>query len=98
MNRPTLSRAFFTWKFAVRQSTEAITSSGMFAEPVLPWNVRHPRSSFSQTWEMVQAIVLIYVAFSVIFRVSFNSDAVGKTALFEYAVDIYFSFDVLLNL
>ena len=28
----------------------------------------------------------------------FNSDAVGKMALFEYAVDIYFSFDVLLNL
>ena len=47
VNRPVLSRAFFSWKFACRSKTAgsstSMASSGMFAEPELPWNVRHPR-------------------------------------------------------
>eukprot|EP01043_Picozoa_sp_COSAG02_P041813 COSAG02_NODE_3500_length_6650_cov_4.876355_3_plen_684_part_00 len=48
ISRPSLSRAFFTWKFACRQSSmAAMPSSGLFTEPLLPWNVRHPRSRFT---------------------------------------------------
>ena len=48
ISRPSLSRAFFSWKFACRQSSVAkMPSSGLFAEPQLPWNVRHPRSPFT---------------------------------------------------
>jgi CRP-like cAMP-binding protein len=99
ISRPTLSRAFFSWKFACRQSSIAsMPSSGLFSEPQLPWNVRHPRSQFTGIWEGVQAIILIYVAFSVIWRVCFNVPAEGWMAVLEALIDIYFLADVILNL
>ena len=98
ISRPSLSRAFFSWKFACRQSSAAtMPSSGLFAEPQLPWNVRHPRSRFTGVWEGIQAIVLVYVAFSVVFRVCLNVPAVGLWAVLEGLIDFYFLIDVLLQ-
>jgi hypothetical protein len=60
LERPSLSRAFYSWKFHWRQSSAAsMVTGGTFAEPVLPWNVRHPRGTFTNWWEGVQAILLV---------------------------------------
>ena len=32
---------------------------------IAAWNVRHPRSSFTSSWESVQGGLLVYIAFSV---------------------------------
>lgn len=54
------------WKLVSSSSkSNKDVASNMFAEPQTPWNVRHPRSSFTTTWEGVQAFLLIYVAFTV---------------------------------
>ena len=96
--KPAMSRAFFSWKLACKQSAaHVIPSSGMFAEPALPWNVRHPRSTFTGAWEGIQAIILVYVAFTVVFRVAFNVPATGKMFWLEVAIDLYFVVDVVLN-
>jgi hypothetical protein len=70
----------------------------MFAEPTLPWNVRHPKGKFNNIWEAIQAVLLIYVAFNVIWRVSFNVEPQGILYWFELGIDIFFSVDVVLNL
>lgn len=99
ISRPALSRAFFTWKFACRQSSVAsMPTSGIFAEPQLPWNVRHPRSRFTSLWEIVQSVILIYVAFSVVWRTCFNSPAEGAVAVVEILIDLFFAVDIVLNL
>eukprot|EP01048_Picozoa_sp_COSAG05_P043091 COSAG05_NODE_23655_length_256_cov_0.980892_1_plen_65_part_10 len=59
--------------------------------------MRHPRSRFTAVWESIQAVLLIYVAFTVVWRIAFNVVAGGRTFLFEIAVDIYFTIDVVLN-
>ena len=43
-------------------------------------------------------VILIYVAFSVIWRVCFNSPAEGAVAGLEIAIDIFFGLDIVLNL
>ena len=60
-------------------------------------SVRHPRSRFTAMWESIQAVLLIYVAFNVVWRISFNAQATGMIFLFEIAIDIYFTVDVILN-
>lgn len=96
LERPTLSRAFFSWKFHWRQSSaSALVTGGTFAEPTLPWNVRHPRSNFSNWWEATQAVLLIYVSFNVIWRVTFNTKAEGFYYYFESTIDIYFVIDIV---
>ena len=42
--------------------------------------------------------ILIYVAFSVIWRVCFNTPAAGIAAFLEVLVDIVFAIDIVLNL
>jgi hypothetical protein len=99
MARPALSKAFFSWKYASRQKVDTATiTSGMFAEPTLPWNVRHPRSPFTNAWESIQGFLLVYVAFTVVWRLSFNISATGYVLAFENLIDIYFAVDVFLNL
>ena len=93
VNRPVLSRAFFSWKFACRSKSDGTDdkmSSGMFTEPTLPWNVRHPMSRFSALWETVQAILLVYIAYSVIWRLAFNVDATGVMVSLHYNVGVQF--------
>jgi hypothetical protein len=98
IERPSVSRAFFSWKLAWRQSSaSSMNTGGTFAEPVLPWNVRHPRSRFTNIWEAVQVILLVYVSFNVIWRVSFNTEPEGFWWYLETGIDMYFAVDVLLN-
>jgi hypothetical protein len=98
VNRPILSRVFLSWKFSVRKADDsAAASSGMFTEPPLPWNVRHPNGTFTNIWEGIQAFLLIYVAFSIVWRMCFNVEASGGYYLWELGIDIYFSIDVILN-
>ncbi len=49
VSQPTAARAFLKWKMSIRSKASASTlqSSGMFQEPKLPLNVRHPYSGFS---------------------------------------------------
>ena len=99
LERPTLSRAFYSWKFHWRQSSaSSMLTGGTFAEPSLPWNVRHPRSTFSNWWEASQALLLVYVSFNVIWRVTFNTKAEGFYYYFETGIDLYFVVDIILNL
>jgi hypothetical protein len=98
LQRPSISRAFYSWKVHWRQSSAAtMTSGGTFAEPSLPWNVRHPRSKFTHCWEGIQAILLVYVSFNVIWRVTFNTQPTGFYFYFESAIDMFFVMDVVLN-
>ncbi len=102
VSKPVLSRAFFSWKFACRSKNDSsnnqMVSSGMFAEPELPWNVRHPRSKFNNVWEAVQFVLLLYISYAVVWRLSFNVPAEGFWLYFEVSIDVFFGIDILLNL
>ena len=63
----------------------------------MPWNVRHPRSTFTNCWEAAQAILLVYVSFNVIWRVTFNTVPEGIYFYIESFIDYYFMVDVILN-
>ena len=98
MNRPAMSKAFFSWKMISRSNkSNKDVASNMFAEPQTPWNVRHPRSKFTNNWEGVQAFLLVYVAFTVTYRLSFNVEAEGGMMVFDLLVDVYFIMDVIFN-
>ena len=57
---------FKKWQLFVREHPTTASSAAMstLVEPRLPWNVRHPHSKFSTWWEGVQAVLLVYVAFT----------------------------------
>jgi hypothetical protein len=98
INRPSLSKAFFSWKLTSRsKKRNQNVNAKMFAEPDLPWNVRHPRSRSTSIWEGVQAILLLYIAFSVPYRMAFNISLSDTEALVELVIDLYFVVDCGLN-
>ena len=97
-SRPILSKAFFSWKMISRSDKlNKDVASNMFAEPDTPWNVRHPRSKFTNAWEGIQAFLLVYVAFTVTYRLCFNIEVDGFAFFFDVLVDLYFIIDVVLN-
>ena len=53
-----------------------------------------PDSTFKTTWEMTGMILILYEAISIPYRVSFNIPYEGTVAIFEYAIDIFFLFDI----
>eukprot|EP01047_Picozoa_sp_COSAG01_P009834 COSAG01_NODE_410_length_17384_cov_20.323691_1_plen_975_part_00 len=98
MNRPALTKAFFSWKLvSLSKRGYGDISSSMFTEPVLPWNVRHPSSGFTSGWESVQAMLLIYVAYTITYRLAFNLTLSTAWYVWELLVDTYFIIDVVLN-
>jgi hypothetical protein len=98
MSRPALTKAFFSWKLAsTSKRGHGDVSSSMFTEPVLPWNVRHPNSRFTSGWESVQAALLIYVAYTITYRLAFNIVLTTSWYVWELLVDFYFIIDVVLN-
>eukprot|EP01043_Picozoa_sp_COSAG02_P003547 COSAG02_NODE_87_length_38906_cov_69.688697_5_plen_723_part_00 len=101
IGRPTVARAFFAWKLVARRkiSSSELQTGTMFAEPQLPWNIRHPRSDFTSCWEAVQGLLLVYIAFVVPWRISFGvlADEWSFLWFFEIVIDLYFTADILLN-
>jgi len=59
----------------------------------------HPEGQFRKIWDMVQSMLLIYVAVSVPFRLGFSVETVVLTGdwWWELFVDLYFDTDVVLN-
>lgn len=53
-----------------------------------------------QAWEGFQVWLLVYIAFTLPWRLCFNQDAEQGSFLyyFELFIDIYFTVDVILNL
>lgn len=102
ISRPTVSRAFFAWRLVARRKVSAsdLQMGTLFAEPQLPWNIRHPRSDFTSSWEAAQALLLVYIAFVVPWRISYGVTADEYSFLwyFEIGIDAYFTVDVLLNM
>ena len=101
INRPAMSKAFHSWKMASqKQSKSGKLKATVFAEPQLPWNVRHPNSRVTGLWESAQAVLLIYVAFTVPFWVCFNIELVRWESKwwFDLFVDLFFLADIFLNM
>ena len=69
----------------VRAQRGALTHR-LFVEPPLPAWIRHPRSPLTSMWEVTQVFLLIYVSFSVLYRIGFNVDV--------KAFSFWFWFDV----
>lgn len=101
LSEPVAARAFLQWKISIRSkvTAQALQSSGMFQEPVLPLNVRHPHSNFTTTWESAQVLLLGYIAFNLPWRLCFNQPPESGSFLyyFEYFIDVYFTLDVVMN-
>jgi hypothetical protein len=102
ISRPAMARAFFAWKLAARRKVTSSELSGgtMFQEPQLPWNVRHPRSDFTSSWEAFQVVLLVYIAFMVPWRICFGvfADVWSLLWIWEALIDVYFTVDVVLNM
>ena len=58
--------------FKVGMSSTGTDEVPLFVEHDLPLTVLQPHSAFRALWEVVQAFLLVYVAFSVIYRMSFG--------------------------
>lgn len=58
-----------------------------------------PNGAFRQTWDIVQALLLVYIAIFVPWRICFNVDIEmwSATFLWEIFVDIYFWTDLVIN-
>ena len=70
-----------------------------YIEVFVPPNLRDPDSCFSTVWDLLQVLMLVYVAATVPLRICFD-DSVGiwTTAFFvDMVVDVYFIFDLVLN-
>mmetsp|Transcript_60993 Transcript_60993/g.141016 ORF Transcript_60993/g.141016 Transcript_60993/m.141016 type:complete len:625 (-) Transcript_60993:201-2075(-) len=57
----------------------------------------HPHSNFRTRWDIIQAIILVYVAIMVPFRVGLREPAVGNMYIFELTVDALFVVDIVFN-
>ena len=56
-----------------------------------------PNTSFRKVWDLVQAIFLFYLSFFVPLRVAYDIDVEGASYQFDFAVDMFFYLDLLLN-
>ena len=57
----------------------------------------HPHSTFRVCWDVQLALLLGYVAVGVPYRLSFDVEARGGWAIWEYVIDGLFCTDILLN-
>jgi len=58
-----------------------------------------PNSNFRGNWDLVQAVLLFYIAAMLPYRIGFSHDVVLWSAWFwlDLSIDIYFIFDLCLN-
>lgn len=59
--------------------------------------VLHPSNRFRQMWDVMQVVILAYLAFTVPYRVGFREPAYGVWYIVEFFVDVYFWIDLSLN-
>jgi hypothetical protein len=74
-------------------------SGSSFNGVLLPNGIRHPESRFTQKWDLIQLLLISYVAVVIPFRIGFEvEEIVGSLAFFwDVLVDIYFLIDLLIN-
>ena len=65
----------------------------------LPQGIRSPESHFTQVWDMVQLVCIIYIAVAVPWRLGFDITIPVVSVMFwwDVLVDSYFIVDVVLN-
>ena len=61
--------------------------------------IMHPLGRFRKIWDLLQVLLLFYVAILVPYRICFDDDVVtyGKAFFLDVLVDMYFIVDVVLN-
>ena len=67
------------------------------APPTCIRGILHPRSKARRRWDFLLFGMLMYCAFSIPFRVGFDSMAVDGWLMFETVVDISFLMDIVVN-
>ena len=82
----------------LREIYESHTTS-FFANDPLPKYIRDPEGKFAAGWDVVQIFLLMYVSFTVPYRVCFGIDVEfgGGKFWFDNLVDLYFITDMCLN-
>ena len=77
---------------------DAQTESRFETEPLPKW-IRDPDSSFSSVWDLMQVVMLLYVAMLVPLRTGFDVEIPLWSAGFfiDLVVDVYFIMDVVFN-
>ena len=61
------------------------------------WYSIDPHSTFRGRWDLTQAIILVYVALVVPFRVGYKQPAEGGWYVLDLIIDLYFYLDIVLN-
>ena len=61
------------------------------------WYSIDPHSTFRGRWDLTQAIILVYVALVVPFRVGYKQPAEGGWYVLDLIIDLYFYLDIFLN-
>ena len=71
----------------------------LFENTQVPANIRDPDSAFSETWDVVQMVLLLYVAYAVPARTAFDIATPIDNPWFwvDVVVDIYFITDCILS-
>lgn len=87
--------------FGVRVAEDTDFAGKEFADKMQPEVKRYlyvdPDGGFRSGWDLIQVVVLFYLAWVTPYRVAFDAPAYGYMFWFEFIVDTYFIFDVFLN-
>lgn len=68
-------------------------------EILLPWHMRHPDSTFSLVWDLMQLVMLVLVCWYVPLRSGFSVEVELWSYAFwqDFVIDLYFLIDLLLQ-
>ena len=61
------------------------------------WYVLMPNSTFKTTWNIIIIFLLLYTSTVVPYQVAFTETENNSSKLLNYAVDILFGFDIIIN-
>ena len=75
------------------------SDDSLFAKEVLPKWIRHPEARSTQAWDIISAVLILWVAFVVPFRLGFDVDVEIKSIAFviDCLIDTFFLIDVQLQ-
>ena len=66
-------------------------------EPHVPKWMIHPEGRFRITWNMLVAVILLYISLAVPLQIGFDVDPDGGWAVFEHILDGFFLVDLCVN-